>query len=133
MIPMREDRLGIPLDKLLERLHDLMRNLVSDVDSVIADNEEIGIEEVRKLRDHINGRMGAGEELRENRMLLKLLNLFSEDKAVLEIIREDSEEWAELLENIENSIKGSGSSAREKREIKEIRRLTSEIRDLVRK
>ncbi len=130
---MRENMSGVPLEKLLGRLHDLMRSLVSDVDSIIADNNEVSIDDVRKLRDHIKGRMGVGEELRENGMLLKLLNLFSEDKAVLEIIREDSNEWSELLENIENSIKGNGSSAREKREIKEIRRLTSEIRDLVRK
>ncbi len=133
MIPMREDMLGIPLNKLLEMLHDLMRSLVSDVDSIIADNEEVSIEDVRKLRDHINGRIGVGEELRENGMLLKLLNLFSEDKAVLEIIREDSKEWVELLDNIERGLKGNSSSTRERKEMKEIRRLTSEIRDLVRK
>ena len=127
---------NLSLDDLFGKLHTLMVNLVKDVDSVLEDNKSMGMDSIRELRDHISDRLARNEEINDNRKLLKLLNLFSEDKAVLEIIREDSEEWVELLEAIEGSIKGGGSgtlTAKEKNEIKEIRRLTSEIKSIIRK
>lgn len=126
---------NMSLDSLFGRLHGLMVNLVKDVDSVIDDNKAVSMDTVKELRDHINFKLGKKEEIYENEKLLKLLNLFAEDKAVLEIIREDAEEWVQLLEAIEESIneRGGNLTKQEKNEVKEIRKLTSEIKTLIRK
>jgi transcriptional regulator of heat shock response len=125
----------LSLDSLFERLHRLMSNLVKDIDSVIEDNKEVGMADVRELREHISTRLNKKEEIKDNEKLLKLLNLFSEDKAVLEIIREDAEEWVDLLDAIEESIRATGLplTNSEQNEIKEIKRLTAEIKSLIRK
>ncbi len=64
-----------------------------------------------------------------------MLDLFATDKAVLEIIREDADEWIQLLESIENNIKGGSGeiTPKEEEEIKQIGKLTSEIKTLIRK
>ena len=132
---MANDIKSMSLDGLFNRLHSLMVNLVKDIDSVIEDNRDVGMESVRELRDHISYKLSRNEEIQDNQKILKLLNLFSEDKAVIEIIREDAEEWVELLDAIEGNIRGSGVSLtkREQDEIKEIERLTSEIKGMIRK
>ncbi len=132
---MAKETSELSLDNLFERLQKLMSNLVSDVGSVIADNKVIGMNDIRELREHIGERLNKKEEIQDNQKILKLLNLFSEDKAVLEIIREDAEEWVELLEAIEDNIRASGVNLtkREKQEIKEIQKLTTEIKGLIRK
>lgn len=132
---MAKDIKNLGLDSLFTKLHGLMVNLVRDVDSVIEDNREISMDNIRDLRDHINYKLSRKEEIHDNEKLLKLLNLFSEDKAVLEIIREDAEEWVELLEAIESSIeeRGPNLTKQEQNQIKEINRLTTEIKGLIRK
>lgn len=125
----------LSLDGLFDKLHKLMSSLVGDVESVIEDNKEVGMSDIRDLREHISERLSKKEEIQDNEKILKLLNLFSEDKAVLEIIREDAQEWVELLEAIEQNIRSSGVdlTPRERNEIKEINRLTTEIKGLIRK
>lgn len=132
---MAKDVKEMTLDGLFSKLHGLMANLAKDIDSVLEDNRELGMDSVRQLRDHIKSRLSRNEEIEDNKKLLKLLNLFSEDKAVLEIIKEDSKEWVELLEAIEKSIseRGPNLTKSEQNEIKEINRITSEIKSLIRK
>ena len=132
---MSNDLRNLSLDNLFGKLHGLMVNLVKDVDSVLEDNKEVGMGSVKELREHITAKLSKNEEIQDNDKLLKLLNLFSEDRAVLEIIREDAEEWVQLLNAIEENIKGSGATLtkKEQEEIHEINRLTSEIKTLIRK
>ena len=131
---MENDLKDSTLDSLFGKLHGLMVNLVKDVDSVLEDNKEVSMDGIRTLRDHINYKLGKKEEIQDNERLLKVLNLFSEDKAVIEIIREDSEEWVKLLDAIEDGLeKGGAMTSREQNEIKQIRRLTGEIKQLIRK
>jgi transcriptional regulator of heat shock response len=132
---MAKDLKDLSLDGLFSKLHGLMVNLVRDVDSVIEDNNEMTMDNVRDLRNHINYKLSKKEEIQDNEKIIKLLNLFSEDKAVIEIIREDAEEWVELLEAIEGSIteKGGDLTPKEEREVKDIKRLTLEIKSLIRK
>jgi hypothetical protein len=132
---MVNDMSSMTLGTLFDRLHGLMVNLVKDIDSVIEDNKDVGMDSVRDLREHITARLSRREEIEDNQKILKLLNLFSEDSAALEIIREDSEEWIELLDAIGDSI-GKGKATltpNEQDEIKKIRMLTSEIKQLIRK
>ncbi|MGD0729507.1 MAG: hypothetical protein ABR981_05515 [Candidatus Micrarchaeaceae archaeon] len=131
---MSKETTDLSLDGLFGKLHSLMVNLVRDVDSVIEDNESVSMNDVRELRQNISSRLTKKEEIKDNEKILKLLNLFSEDKAVLEIIREDAEEWVELLEAIEESITERGNlTSKEKNEIEEINRLTGQIKNLIRK
>jgi len=132
---MANDVKELSLDGLFSKLHGLMVNLVRDIDSVLEDNMEISMDSVRELRSHITTKLNRNEEIEDNKKLLKLLNLFSEDRAVLEIIKEDSDEWVELLEAIEESIneRGPNLTKSEQKEIKEINRITSEIKSLIRK
>ncbi len=131
-----KDIKDLSLDSLFSRLHQLMVNLVSDIDSVIQDNKELSMDEIRNLRTHINYKLGKKEEMHDNQELLKVLNLFSEDRAVLEIIREDAEEWLELLNAIESNITGDGSkklTPSQRKEVKQIGELTQQIKSLIRK
>jgi len=132
---MANDIKSLSLDGLFTKLHGLMVNLVKDLDSVLQDNTDVDIGSVKVLREHITERLTKNEEIQDNQKILKLLNLFSEDKAVLEIIREDAEEWVELLNAIEANIRGNGINLteREQDEIKQIRRLTTEIKSMIRK
>jgi hypothetical protein len=134
-MPMAKNLQESSLAVLFENLHNLMINLVRDVDSVIEDNKGVSIDDVRELRDHISHRLSKNEEIADNGKLLKVLNLFSEDKAVIEIIREDAEEWIDLLDSIEGNIRGSGGSLtkKEQEEIRQINKLTKEIKGLIRK
>jgi hypothetical protein len=133
---MVKDIKGMSLDSLFTKLHQLMSNLVKDIEGVLGDNEEMSMGDIKALRDHINHKLAIKEEVSDNQKILLLLNLFSEDKAVIEIIREDAEEWLELLNAIESSITGGNGgrrlSPREEREVKEIKRLTGEIKSLIR-
>jgi hypothetical protein len=133
---MVKDIKDMSLDSLFTKLHQLMSNLVKDIEGVLGDNEEMGMGDIKALRDHINHKLAIKEEVSDNQKILLLLNLFSEDKAVIEIIREDAEEWLELLNAIESNITGGDSgrrlNAREEKEVKEIKRLTGEIKTLIR-
>ncbi|MDE1871423.1 MAG: hypothetical protein KGI06_04265 [Candidatus Micrarchaeota archaeon] len=124
----------LPLDALFSKLHGLMVNLVNDIDSVIEDNKEIGMDAIKELRDEISGRPEGSDGAKDSDRLLKILNLFSEDKAVIEIIREDAEEWLELLDAIENSIKSQGATLTpdDLQEINAIKQLKTEVKHLVR-
>jgi hypothetical protein len=135
VVLMVKDIKELSLNSLLDKLHSLMVNLVKDVNSVIEDNQDMSMKSIRDIRDHINYKLGKKEEIYENEKILKMLNLLSEDKAVLEIIREDAEEWVNLLDAIEESIGGNGGTLtkKEEKEIKEINRLTTEIKSLIRK
>ncbi|MGI0100582.1 MAG: hypothetical protein ACREBH_02590 [Candidatus Micrarchaeaceae archaeon] len=130
---MGNDYKDMSLDGLFGRLHRLMSDLAADLDSIVGDNKDM--DGVRELRDHISRKLDKGEEIDDNKRLLKLLDLFSKDKAVIEIIREDADDWIKLLNAIEGSIKADRPelTSREEGEIKEIGRLTSEIKALVRK
>ena len=126
---------GATINALLTKLHDAILTFADNVDVIIEENRAIAIDDIRELRDHIMKRLEKQEEVADNRKILKLLDLFSKDKAVLEIIREDAEEWVKLLEGIEGNIRSRGDqiTEEEKEEIKEIGKLTAEIKALIRK
>jgi transcriptional regulator of heat shock response len=132
---MANDLRNMSLDSLFGKLQGLMINLVKDVDSVIEDNNEMSTGSLKELREHITSRLTKKEEIEDNEKLLKMLNLFSEDRAVIQIIREDAEDWVKLLDAIEQSIteKGGDLTPKEQKEIKDINKLTSEIKSLIRK
>ncbi len=129
---MAENLHELSMDELLEKLRKMIEELVSGVDRVLDENKELGLEAVGELRDHISSRFNESNGIQDREKLLKLLGLFIEDTAALEIIREDAEEWVKLLNAIEESMV-RGSVQLSEKEIEEIGKLTSDIRNLIRK
>lgn len=129
------DSLGITIDSLIGKLHSMLANFASDIEDMIEENEAVTVDDIRTLREKIQERLDRNEEITDNQKLLTMLDLFATDKAVLEIIREDADEWIQLLESIENNIKGGSGeiTPKEEEEIKQIGKLTSEIKTLIRK
>lgn len=126
---------SLTLDGLLERLHAALKGFAKDMDEVIGENESVSSDDLSELREHIRQRLDRNEEITDNEKLLKLLNLFATDREVLEIVREDAEEWIALLESIEERIKSSPGkpTQEEESDLAEIRRLSGEIKALIRK
>ena len=126
---------NLTLDSLLGKLHSALVNFARDVEEMIEENKALTVEDIRELRRNIQQRLDRNEEITDNRKLLAMLDLFATDKAVLEIIREDAEDWIKLLEDIEDNIKGKAGKLTpdERAEMKEISKLTSNIKELIRR
>lgn len=132
---MLDDIRTLSLNNLISRLHDAVVEFVKNVGSIVQENKELAMSDIRDLREHISRKLANNEEVADNKKLLKLLDLFATDKAVLELIKEDAEEWVGMLEAIEERLESRGENITkgERREIDEINRLTSEIKRLARK
>ena len=123
------------LDELVGKLLGALTQFAKDMEEVVGENKAFSFGDIQDLRRNIQQRLNNKEEIRDNTRLLAMLDLFATDKAVLEIIREDAEGWIELLEGIEENIKGGpgGITPQEQKEITQIKELTAEIKDLIRK
>lgn len=126
---------GLSLDGLLGKLREALQGFARDMEEVIGENKSVSTDDLRELREHIQQRLDRKEEITDNKKLLETLNLFATDKAVLEIIREDADEWVALLEDIEENVRKTQGSLtpEEKNELDDIGRLSGEIKALVRK
>lgn len=126
----------LTLDQMVGKLHNAIVQFAKDMKDVVEENKALSFGDIQELRLNIQQRLNRNEELKDNQRLLKMLDLFATDKAVLDIIREDADGWVELLEAIEDNIKsraGGNLTADEKAEIKKIGELTTEIKELLRK
>jgi len=127
---------NLTLDDLLGKLHSALVNFVRDVEEMVEENKVLSVEDIRELRHHIQQRLDNREEITDNQKLLTMLDLFVTDSAVMEIIREDAEDWIKLLEDIEDNIKGRAGkqlTPDEKEEMKKVGELTAQIKALIRK
>ena len=124
---------NLSINELLGRLRSAILSFTESVDKVIEGNKRITASDITTLRKHVKDRLAKGESPAENAKILELLELFTTDKIVLELVREDAEEWLEFLDEIEHYIKSKGGNAPEvKDEIKRVKALTAEIRTLIR-
>lgn len=123
------------LNDLIVRLHSAIRTFVKDIDEVVAHNQNAKLDEINELRDHIKERLKAQEDTPDRDKILELLDLLIEDKAVLELIREDAEEWVKLLDAIEISIADEELelTPEQQEQVKRISDLSAKIKELVRK
>jgi flagellar motility protein MotE (MotC chaperone) len=126
---------SLSLSGLFESLHQSMLNFAGSLGSLIEENKAVSLDDIRTLRAHIKDRLAGNEEITDKQKLLKLLDLFSTDRAVVELMKEEAQEWVEMLEGIENSITKQGVelTAQEKEEVEKIGRLTAEIKGLIRR
>ncbi|MGC8710635.1 MAG: hypothetical protein ACP5RF_03450 [Candidatus Micrarchaeia archaeon] len=123
------------LGALFGKLHGAMSSFTKDINGFIEKNKSISMGDIKELREHIQKRLENNEEVEDNMKLRELLNLFATDKAVLEVIKEDSEEWIEMLdaiiENLEN--KKGELTIEEKAELHQIISLATDIKSMLRK
>ncbi|MCL4379652.1 MAG: hypothetical protein M1160_03495 [Candidatus Marsarchaeota archaeon] len=134
---MASDVVSLSLGDLIRRLHNAIMDFVGAIDETIRQDRSVSVQEIRTLRDHIRQRIQANESPEDNKQLLKILDLFSSNSAVIELIREDAEDWLKFLDDIEKSMERrdqSGSlSDYERKELMDIKRLTGEIKAILRK
>ncbi len=124
------------MSSLISKLHEALMDFVSDIEQIIDENRQMSYEEIMRLRSHIIARLDKKEEVEDNKRLISLLDLFSTNKAIMELIKEDSEEWVELIEAISRRASSAsterGQEDQEQEEIKRIQVLTQKIKGLIR-
>lgn len=118
----------LSLNELIAALQDQIVSFSRGLDRLIDKNREFNTDGIDKLRDHIKGRLKAGTERAENERLLKLVNLFSEDKKSLDLIRKDVDEWLEFLDAVDYHIGGDSRSIETEQLRKDLARLRAELR-----
>ena len=134
MVLMREELSKISLSRLFSILTDSMTRMVEGLRGLIKNNEVVDDNTVRELREHIKNRLAVGEERVDNQNILKLLDLFSENKEVIEFIKEEAEEWLDLVEAIEKHVESGDKvlTEKEQEEVRELKELTDKIKHTLR-
>lgn len=126
---------NLSLGNLFGSLHETMLNFVKSLDSLIAENKAITLDDIKTLRGYIKEKLAGNERIDDKQKLLRLLDLFATDRAVIELMKEEAEEWVEMLEAIESSISSQDKelTEQEKDEVEKINQLTAEIKAMIRK
>ncbi len=125
----------LSLGAVLEKLGNAIRSFVRDISELSDENKGVSLTEIKELRNFAKNKISEGIDPIENARIINLLNIFVEDKNFIELTKEDTDEWLEFLESIESGIKRGDVSLTEKEqeELKDIERLTSDIKALIRK
>ncbi|MCL4389261.1 MAG: hypothetical protein M1528_00845 [Candidatus Marsarchaeota archaeon] len=128
---------GMSLGQLLNRLHEAIVDFIETLDNTIESNRKVNTNEIRELRGHILERLQKNEDVSDNKKLIEVLDLFSTESVIMELIREDSEEWLDFIETIEERMRERGESSElaheELADIERIKELTAQIKAILRK
>jgi hypothetical protein len=103
---------SLSVGSLLNMLHQAIAKVSHEIDRITGINEGVSTKEVEQLREHIEQRLGKGEDEQYNKEMLKVIDLFLTDKYVLDFIKEDSEEWLDFINAIKASTDGKGGENR---------------------
>ncbi|HUC38528.1 MAG TPA: hypothetical protein VL944_00150 [Candidatus Acidoferrum sp.] len=126
----------LTIGDLLARLHSAIVEFVGTVGSIVKQDREVSMGDIRELRNDIKERLQRNEKIDENKKLLKVLDLFTSDSAVLELVKEDAEEWLSFIDHIEKSMEQKGAykdlTSDERAELERIKKTTSDIKALIR-
>jgi predicted ribosome quality control (RQC) complex YloA/Tae2 family protein len=120
----------LSLNELIGMLQDRIASFSRGIDKLIDKNREFNTNEIDQLRDHIKSRLQSSSERAENEKLLKLVNLFSDDKKALELIRKDVDEWLEFLDAIDEHIGADSKSLESEKLRHDITKLRNELRNV---
>lgn len=118
----------LSLNELITALQDQIVSFSRGIDKLIDKNKEFNTNEIDQLRDHIKSRLEAGPESAENERLLKLINLFSDDKQALNLMRKDVDEWLEFLDAVDGHIGSDSKSVETEQLRKDLTKLRLELR-----
>ena len=119
----------LSLGELVTKLHESIVSVAKSIAKLSERNREISLSDIVELRNHIKERLQLNEETVENQKLLKLIELFKEDKNALELVKIDLEEWVDFLEAIKFHLEERGEGL-DKEEAKELNKLKKDITSL---
>ncbi len=124
----------LSLSELISKLHKAITEFTETVDALIEHNKTINYKEINDLRILIKNRIKKGEDIDDNKKILNLLELFSSNKSILELIREDVDEWIDFIEAIEENLnnKELNLSKEEKHDLEKIRKINLELKTILR-
>lgn len=124
------------LKELFSKLHNDIKVFLTDTKNAIERNNEVSFEDIKRVREHITERLNNGESVEDNEEILKVLNLFTMDKAFLQITSEETEGWMEFLNAIEESIKDldkRATTSEERHDLEDINEALAKAKQLLRK
>ncbi|MCL4383075.1 MAG: hypothetical protein M1168_00785 [Candidatus Marsarchaeota archaeon] len=124
----------LSLNELILRLHKLITEFTETLDTLIDHNKTINYKEINELRTLIKTRIRRGEDIEDNKKLLNLLELFSSNKSILELIREDVDEWIDFIEAIDKLVndKKLNANKEEIEDIEKIKQLNLNLKTILR-
>ncbi|MCL4380688.1 MAG: hypothetical protein M1331_02985 [Candidatus Marsarchaeota archaeon] len=124
----------LSVNELLSKLHEAIKEFAETIDSLIEHNKSVNYKEINELRNMIKKRIEKGENIDDNTKILKILELFSANKSVMELVREDVDEWLEFIDAIEEGIKNSrlNLKGQDEMDFKKIQMMNAELRTLIR-
>lgn len=122
----------LSVNELLSRLHESISGFSRNVSKLTEKNREITLVDIIELRNRIKKKLESQTEIAENEKLLKLVELFKEDKNALELARINLDEWIDFLDAIKFHLEQNKSelSGEEKKELKDIEKLKQDITKL---
>jgi hypothetical protein len=122
------------VNDIIKKLYESVKSFAKGMESVVGMNDEVGRGEINELKSHLTEKLNKGDEVTDNSKLIQLLDILSKDQSIMHVIKDDAEDWLEMLEAIENNIKNKGElNMQEKKEVKQINKMTSSIKDFLRK
>ncbi|MGC8537501.1 MAG: hypothetical protein ACP5MZ_00770 [Candidatus Micrarchaeia archaeon] len=126
----------LSLKELFSKLRADIKTFITDTRGALERNNEVGYEDIKRLREHITERLNSGESVDDNEEILKVLNLFTMDKAFLQITGEEAEGWMDFINAIEESMKDLDKYAttkEERHDLDEINDALAKAKSLLRK
>lgn len=124
----------LSLNDLILKLHKAIAEVVETIDMLITHNKAISHDEINELRTVIKKRINNGEDIKDNEKILNLLELFSSNKSILELIGEDVDEWMNFIDLIENNLnsKKPNLSIEEQLSLEKIKKANLELKKIFR-
>jgi len=125
----------ITLSDLFEKLHNALTSFAADIEELVETDKRVASEqEIVDLRERIKEKLKKKEDLEDRTKVINLLNLLISNEKVLELIKDDAEEWIALLDAIEDNVSSKAvNTEQEKKEIEEIKALTKDLTEVIRK
>ncbi len=134
---MLDDLKSLSIGDLFSKLHRAIVDFIETIDETIEEDRQVGMGDIRALREHINQRLQKNEEIDDNKKLLKVLDLFASNSAIIELVREDADDWLDFIETIEKRIQEKGDTGgltgEELDDIEKLKALTQRIKAVIRK
>ncbi|MCL5007053.1 MAG: hypothetical protein M1164_00010 [Candidatus Marsarchaeota archaeon] len=125
----------LKLGELFQKLKIGLEDLVKESKNMSETNRSIAMSDIGAIRNRIVKKIGRKEDVKENQEILKVLDLFSDDRIFIDVIREESEEWLKFLDSIEKSVKGlddASATPQEKKEVNDIIKRIESVKGMIR-
>ena len=125
----------LKIGELFQKLKIGLEDLVRESGNMSNANNSVSLSDISKIRNHITKKISKKEDTWENQELMKVLDLFSDDKVFMEVIKEESAEWLKFLESLEKSVKDldtSSATKKEKKEVDDILEKIESVKGLIR-